>query len=97
MNIQGINKAEILSALFNASRQQGMGFLDKRGSQLMTVEDAQTIIDDGHLYFDYLYGRVMKISLKGGELETRLYDRDNGLGAAEAAISHLLKVQESRP
>lgn len=92
MNIQGINKAQILAALFNASRQQGMGFLDKRGSQSMTVEAAKEIIDGGHLYFDYLYGRVMKISLEGDELETRLYDRDNGNGAAEAAISHLLKV-----
>jgi hypothetical protein len=44
----------------------------------------------GTRYFDYLQGRVMKVSLEGDELDARLYDRDNGEGAAAEAISALL-------
>lgn len=38
------------------------------------------------IYFDYLQGRVMKVDLAGDELDPRLYDRDNGEGAARRAI-----------
>jgi len=38
------------------------------------------------LYFDYLKGRVMKVDLSKDELNTALYNRDNGPNAAEDAI-----------
>lgn len=38
------------------------------------------------LYFDYLKGRVMKIDIAPDEIDTRLYNRDNGRDAAEDAI-----------
>ena len=38
------------------------------------------------LYFDYLFGRVIKCDIGGDELDSRLYDRDLGQGAAEMAI-----------
>ena len=55
----------------------------------MTVEEAQKIIDkaSGDTYFDYLNGRVMKIDVASEPLDTRLYNRDNGFGAAEAALA----------
>ena len=90
MNIAGLDKAEVLAALYNGSRQQGMGFLQTRGAEDMTVEQAREELaknERGH--FDYLHGRVMKIDLRGDELETWLYDRDNGQGAAEAIIDAL--------
>jgi len=89
MNIKGISKAKILAALYNASRAQGMGLLHYNAS-LMTETEAQTLLDSGQTYFDYLQGRVMKIDLSGDELRTGLYDRDNGQGAAERAIAPLL-------
>lgn len=92
MNIKGLDKAEVLAALFNASRQQGMGFMHSRGASSMTVDQAQEELKND-TYFDYLHGRVMKIGLDGDELETRLYDRDNGQGAAERAIAPLLAKQ----
>lgn len=82
-----------MAALFNASRQQGMGFLDSRGDRDMSIERAAEILiitED----FDYLDGRVMKISLDRDEVETRLYDRDNGQGAAERAIAHLVAARD---
>ena len=90
INIEGVDKAELLAALFNGSQQQGMGFLDPKGAKAMTVEDARSIIDSGDLDFDYLHGRVMKIGLGGDKLDPWLYDRDNGEGAALGAVKHLL-------
>jgi len=90
MNIAGLDKAEVLAALYNGSRQQGMGFLQTRGAEGMTVEQArEELANNEQQYLDYLHGRVMKISLRGDELDTLLYNRDNGQGAAEAVIEAL--------
>jgi hypothetical protein len=94
MNIEGGAKADVLAALFNASRQQGMGILDGRGQSDMTADQAREILKITD-YFDYLYGRVMKIGLDRNEVETRLYDRDNGSGAAERAIAHLIAARDA--
>lgn len=88
MNIAGKNKAAILAALYNSSKVQGMGFLQAKGGQ-MTEPEAAELLKEG-TYFDYLHGKVMKVELSGDELNPRLYDRDNGEGAAERAIKHLL-------
>lgn len=89
MDIKGISKAKILAALYNASRPQGMGFLHAKQGD-MTEQEAQKLLDAGHTYFDYLHGRVMKIDLSGDDLRTALYDRDNGNGAAEEAITRAI-------
>jgi hypothetical protein len=92
MNISGLDKAKVLAALYNRARQQGMGFLHARGSEAMTVEQArEKIANNKSMYFDYLHGRVMKIDLSGDELDTELYNRDNGRGAAERIIAGLLQ------
>lgn len=38
------------------------------------------------LYFDYYHGHVIKCDIGRDEMETWLYDRDNGPGAAEAVV-----------
>lgn len=102
INISGLNKAEVLAALYNASQVQGMGFLQARPGHVMTKEEAQSLIDGetmetdysvsrgemgrDSLYFDYLYGKVMKIDLSKDTLGVSLYDRDNGHGAAYKAL-----------
>ena len=90
INIEGLDRAEILAALYNKSQQQGMGFLDQRGAKGMTKEMAAELLKNQD-YFDYLQGRVMKISLKEGAKTLRpfLYDRDNGQGAAARVIAKL--------
>jgi len=86
INISKMNKAEVLSKLFNNSQPLGMGFLQNH-TEKMTVEEAQTMLDDGQDYFDYVRGRVMKIDLSGDVLRVALYDRDNGVGAAGRALA----------
>ena len=85
IDMASMNKAEVLAKLYNASRPQGMGFLQFSPAP-MTTEQAQELIAKGDGYFDYLYGRVMKVDLSGDQLDPYLYDRDNGQGAAAAAL-----------
>lgn len=92
IDISKLDKAEALAALFNASKQQGMGFLNVMGKLPMSKEEAKRELDDRapELYFDYLHGRVMKVDLRGETLDPCLYDRDNGKDAAQRALQPLL-------
>lgn len=77
-------KPEVLAALYNASK---LGILQFRPEPI-TVGDARIYLQ-AQTYFDYLNGRVMKVDFSGDVLDTRLYDRDNGSGAAIAAVASL--------
>ena len=84
IDISQMNKAKVLVALFNKATPQGMGYLQS-SPQPMTTEEAQRHLDRSS-FFDYLHGRVMKVDLGGDSLDPRLYDRDNGEGAARKAL-----------
>lgn len=89
VSIKGLSKAKVLAALYNASHPQGMGFLQYTPGD-MTEQEAQALLDQhGHFSFDYLKGRVMKVDIRSDELDERLYDRDNGPGAAQRAINSI--------
>ncbi len=96
INISDLSKNKVLRALFNASKQQGIGLLDIPGQSLMADEEAQGWIDKCPArYFDYLKGRVMKVDLSGESFDPRLFDRDNGEGAAERAINALRQATKT--
>lgn len=87
IDITGLDKAAVLAALYNRAQTQGMGALHYR-AETMPVEEAREIL--GHVQrFDYLRGRVMKVDLSGDAFDPRLYDRDNGAGAAAEALRPL--------
>lgn len=86
IDLTGKNKAEVLAKLYNAASVKGFGVLHASPHD-MTVSEAQDILDSGETYFDYFRGRVLKVDLCGDSLDPRLYDRDNGHGAAAAAIA----------
>lgn len=89
ISIKGLNKATVLAALYNAAKVQGNGVL-RYDAKPMSTKEAQQILDANPNHsFDYLKGRVMKINLSGDELDTRLYNRDNGENAAERVINIL--------
>lgn len=90
MNISGLDKVKVLQALYEDARVQGLGFIHFVPGPL-AYEEAKALLAAG-TYFDYLKGRVMKIDLKGDEVETRLYNEDNGPGAAEQAIAQLRRL-----
>lgn len=91
VNIANLPKSEVLMALFNATHQQGLGFMDARGSRQMKREDADEIIATGITYFDYLRGRVMKVEISKDAFDPFMFDRDNYDGAAQDAITGLRK------
>ncbi len=87
IDLKKYDKAEVLAALYNHSKPQGMGILHYIPED-MGKKEAQEILDiDSDLYFDYLKGRIMKVDLSKDELDPCLYDRDNGGRAAERAIA----------
>lgn len=89
MKIEGLNKAEVLATLYNNAKVQGMGIYQAE-FKIMTTEEAKFILDQSSdKYFDYLKGRVMKIRIEGDDIDTRLYNRDNGEGEAERVINKL--------
>lgn len=87
IGLAGLNKADVLAALYNASKALGVGFMHYNPKP-MTREEAEGLLKQT-FFFDYLKGRVMHVNLVGGELDTLGYDRDNGQGAAERAIAEL--------
>lgn len=104
INIAGIDKAELFAALYNHAKPMGMGFLHFDPTPL-DKESAEKLMargDDSHamfpgmstgraLYFDYVKGRPLKIDLSGDEMDTYLYNRDQGDGAAERIVAELRK------
>lgn len=89
VSIKGLSKAAVLATLYNHSQPLGLGILQYTPEN-MTEQEAQAILDQrGHFSFDYLKGRVMKVDIRLDELDERLYDRDNGPGAAQRAIDSI--------
>ena len=98
IDITGIDKAELLAALYNGTRAIGMGVLHDLDDG-MTIEKAQEIIDtrmegclpdSGKLWFDYVCGRPIKVNITGDVMERAdLYDRDAGPGAAQRVVDQL--------
>jgi len=88
-------KAEVLAELYNNSQPLGMGFLHFTPAP-MSVDQADELLihvdHNGDVYFDYLQGRVMKINFRSDtdEVETWLYNRDNGDNAAERCLETVL-------
>lgn len=97
INIAGLDKAEVLMALYHRGQVQGLGALESGSG--FTIEKAKEAIEHAVatagwgeiMYFDYLVGRVIKTEIGEDGLDPRLYDRDNGQGAAAAALAHLLE------
>lgn len=91
VDISNKDKAEVLAALYNNSHPHGMGFL-QYNPEPMTIEHARELLKQT-TNFDYLAGRVMKISLESNTVHTLGYNRDNGNGAAERAISQCRNIK----
>lgn len=89
ISIKGLDKAEVLKVLYDNSHIQGLGFLQEVPHGFVTVDHCASLLANS-TYFDYLYGRVLKVDLSDDNFfEERLYDRDCGTGAAQRAIDTL--------
>ena len=87
IDIKDLDKAVVLSKLYNASKTLGLGFLQEV-AEPMTIPEAREILKD-NTQFDYLYGKVMKIDLTHDSFDPWLYDKDNGEGKADRIIQEI--------
>ena len=87
VSIAGLDKAELLAALYERAQPMGMGFFHYVPGP-MCLDEARGLLRGGG-YFDYVKGRPLKIDIAGDYLDTRLYNRDAGSGAAERVIEAL--------
>lgn len=87
IDISTLDKADVLAALYNASHPQGLGFIHYNPVPMNRAE-AEKLLKE-YTYFDYLYGRVMKVDLSKNEFDPWLYDQDNYQGAAQDVINKL--------
>jgi len=90
MDISNLPKPKVLAALFNEAKPLGMGFMHFRPDHVMDETEAAKLLEE-QTFFDYHEGRLMKVDLSKDELLTSMYNRDNGQGAAEAAIERAFK------
>ena len=87
--IDGLNRADVLAALYNASRPLGFGIRQYQPMPMNREEAEYCLEACESKYFGYLLGRVMKVTIAGNAVDTTLYDRDNGEGAGARAIEAL--------
>ena len=67
VNITGLSKAKVLKALYDNSHMQGMSFL-AAPSRPITLKDCEEALKH-NTYFDYFYGRVIKVDLSGNKFD----------------------------
>lgn len=91
IDIRGIDRAELLAALFNAAAPgQNMALLHFDADDRMTTEEARRLLGDGQpTRFNYHKGRVLKCDVMHDDFRPALYDRDNGRGLAAEVIASL--------
>lgn len=86
VRLNNVTREAALAALFNRAKPQGLGMLQYDKAHVMTEEEARFVLMNGD-YVDYLEGRVIKVDFKNPEeIDTTLYDRDNGKDAGETAV-----------
>lgn len=90
----GLDRYEVLCALYNKSKPLGLGMLFFTPGPL-SLEEAHELLG-GYDYADYVKGRVIKVKLPEGaeSFSPHLYDRDNGDGAALAALQEYVKQKK---
>jgi len=87
-----IERAKALMGLYNNTKIVApmARFTGEYSPSNMTLDEAITYIrgaDRGRPFFDYIRGRLIKVTLWDGvEIDFQFYDRDNGAGAGELAV-----------
>lgn len=109
VDIAGLDKAELLAALHNATRPLGLGTITALRRD-MTHEEAAAIIQDrlgggdlggrrGPFDFDYVAGRPVKCDIGGPRISAfhvARYDRDAGAGTMARVVGELRAAYEQR-
>jgi hypothetical protein len=103
VDIQGLDKAAVLAALFNASSCTGSRFKQTgNGPEIMSIDDARAFIQQqanvysSGLEFLEVFGRPIMVNLSNDNFVPWLYDRENGeAGLAEQVVSQLREPEQA--
>ena len=93
ISYKGIDESELIHALYHGTRPLGMGYLHNMDA--LSLDDVRLALaerDECSRYdFDYFFGRPLKLRLDTvtKTFRARLYDRDAGIGAAQAIVDGL--------
>jgi hypothetical protein len=94
MDISGLDKGDVLSALYNharvVNRHADIGILFPAKARIVRSDRPGLI--------SRLYGRNLMVDLSGDELDTAAYNRHNGPCSAESALIDVVNaaVEEAR-
>ena len=88
VDIKGLDKIDVIMALYHGAKQVGMGFLQPgvTEDEVRVWVDKYVLTNASFPYVDYLGGRPLKVRLGGDTFDPRMYDRDWGDGAAQRAV-----------
>lgn len=99
-DISGLDRKQVLQALYSAATPQGPHALGRYGSHqhLSRLTDAQAeeVLKDygSHENIEYLNSRVMKIRFsEDGQLDVERYNENNGHNAAQNALKELMQTK----
>lgn len=102
IDIRGLDKAEVLLALYHAAFTPGSRAAEVAAqAPTVTIDHCRSHLAElgrlggGSLYIDYFAGRVIKVDLSGDEIDPWLFDRDNGGDACKDAIEGLRSRRRS--
>ena len=84
IDITNLDKREVIKALFSAATPRNL--LDFLIEEI--PEDLLNVLCQNK-HVDYIGSRSIKVDLTGNNFDCRLYDRDNGKGSAQRALSKL--------
>lgn len=84
-DIHGLDKVTVFRALYERAQPQGCSHLSYVPGPL-AADEARRLFEASGGVFGFVKGRLLRVDLSGAALETGAYDRNNGPGAALAAI-----------
>ncbi len=82
VDIRGLEKGDVLAALYNAASPLGLGYLQYDRKSMTSEEGKRIYRELGGFRVDYVRGKPIKANLSGDTFCSWTYDRDNGRGKA---------------
>lgn len=104
IGIADLKTEQVLAALYNNAGPVSLGALHPRHRENMTSEQARELWRTHgklvgrsrcglrrikHIRFDYVHGRLLKVTFCGGSVDIMGFDRQYGPGAASRVIDHI--------